>query len=400
MLTPMLAFSATAILIVVLRPMALALGLVDVPNARKSHQGQIPLIGGMAIFIGATLAMLVQYGWLAQAYTGSVQLTALFVAAFILVLIGIWDDFADLPASARLLTQLAAALVMIFGGGVVLDDVGALLPGGGVLTLGLLAVPFTVFACVGVINAMNMIDGLDGLSGSLTLISLLGLGIANALWGDVGNQYLIVIIAACVVAFLLFNLRTVWRSRAWIFLGDAGSMCLGLTLCWLAISMSQGDERVISPAAALWFLMLPIYDAVSMMLRRMLKGRSPFEADREHLHHIFLLAGFSVAESVTLMAGIAVVGVVIGLGGTYLRVPDSLLAGLFLFGGCLFFWVVRRAWRVMRFLRRSICRRSATADRRAATERRGADAAGYTGPERRSGVERRTPGGSRRNRRS
>jgi UDP-GlcNAc:undecaprenyl-phosphate GlcNAc-1-phosphate transferase len=398
LLSPLLAFSATTVLIVLLRPMALALGLVDVPNARKSHQGQIPLIGGMSIFVGVTVALTVQYVFVAQPTTGTVHLTALFGAAFILVFIGIWDDYSDLPPTARLLTQLAAALIMIYGGGVVLNDVGALLPGAGVLSLGLLAVPFTVFACIGVINAINMIDGLDGLSGSLTLISLLGLGVANSLWGDVGNQHVIVIVAACVMAFLLFNLRTLWRSRAWVFLGDAGSMFLGLTLCWLAISMSQGENRVISPAAALWFLMLPIYDAVSMMLRRILKGRSPFQADREHLHHIFLFAGFSVGESVTLMSGIAVVGVVIGLGGTYWQVPDWVLAGLFLVGGGLFFWVVRRAWRVMRFLRRSICRRSKTSDRRASTDRRDADEiAAYADSDRRSGVERRLPGGSCRN---
>jgi F0F1-type ATP synthase assembly protein I len=135
--------------------------------------------------------------------------------------------------------------------------------------------------------------------------------------------------------------------------------------------------------------MLPLYDAVSMMLRRVLKGRSPFEADREHLHHIFLLAGFSVGESVTLMSGIAVVGVVIGLTGVYLGVSDFYMAVAFLLGGCLYYWVVRRAWRVMRFLRRSICRRSED-ERRESTERREGEPE-YAGPERRSGVDRRRP---------
>jgi UDP-GlcNAc:undecaprenyl-phosphate GlcNAc-1-phosphate transferase len=188
---------------------------------------------------------------------------------------------------------------------------------------------------------------------------------------------------------LMFNLRTLWRPKAWVFLGDAGSMLLGITLSWIAIEMSQGAERVVSPAAALWFLMLPIYDAVAMMVRRLLKRRSPFEADREHLHHIFLLAGFSVGETVTLMTGIAIGGVVVGLGGTYLGVTDVYMALLFLFGGCIYYWIIMRAWRVMRFLRRSICRRTVDA-RGALPDRRIFDDPDYAGLERRSGTERRT----------
>ncbi len=384
---PLLAFAVTSILIVVLRPVAISIGLVDVPTTRKSHKGNIPLIGGMAIFAGAVLAFAFHISFIGQIDT--LQLPSLAAAASLLIAVGVWDDFVDLPARARFIAQISAALVMIYGGGVVLSDLGNLSPTGSVLYLGLLSVPFTVFACVGVINAMNMCDGLDGLSGSLALISLLGLGIANSLWGSMGNQQLIVILAACIISFLLFNLRTLWLSRAWVFLGDAGSMLLGLCLCWLAVDLSQGPDRVISPAAALWFLMLPIYDSVSMMVRRILKGQSPFAADREHLHHIFLLAGFSVGESVTLMSGIAVVGVVIGLSGAFLGVHDLLLASMFVGGGCLYFWTVRRAWRVMRFLRRSICRRRSSTDRRSGTDRRQQADPAYAGPERRSGIERR-----------
>jgi UDP-GlcNAc:undecaprenyl-phosphate GlcNAc-1-phosphate transferase len=159
-------------------------------------------------------------------------------------------------------------------------------------------------------------------------------------------------------------------------------------LSWIAIAMSQGDERIVTPSAALWFLMLPIYDAVSMMVRRVLKRRSPFAADREHLHHIFLLAGFSVGETVTLMTGIAIAGVVIGLGGTYLGITDVYMALLFVLGGCLYYWVIRRAWLVMRFLRRSICRRNAE-DRSPLADRRIFDDPNYPGPERRSGDDRR-----------
>lgn len=393
-LGPLLAFSATAALIVLLRPLAISVGLVDVPNSRKSHSGNIPLIGGMAIFIAALFSLGVEGFFQSDGVPTASSHGSFFIAAAIVLVIGAWDDYRELPPVTRLIAQIAAALVMIYVGGVRLTDLGAIHLDGALFLLGSLSVPFTVFATLGVINAMNMCDGLDGLSGSLALIGLLGFGIANALWGAAESQHLIVVFSSCVISFLMFNLRTLWRPKAWVFLGDAGSMLLGITLSWIAVAMSQGPDRVISPSAALWFLMLPIYDAVSMMVRRMLKRRSPFEADREHLHHIFLLAGFSVGETVTLMTGIAIGGVVVGLGATYLGVSDFWLAALFAAGGVLYYWVVRRAWRVMRFLRRSICRRSEV-ERRAEADRRQFDDPDYPGPERRSGADRRVSPGRR-----
>jgi len=385
----LLAFITTAILIVFLRPLAIWVGLVDVPSARKSHSGNIPLIGGIAIFVGSLTALLIQHKLDSNALIFAAPVPAFYGSALLLLVIGAWDDFKELPAVTRLLAQIIASLIMIYVGGVVLVDLGNLNFDGTVLALGVFAVPFTVFASLGIINAMNMCDGLDGLSGSLALIGLLGFGIANSLWGATETQQIIIVFSACVISFLMFNLRTLWRPKAWVFLGDAGSMLLGITLTWIAIAITQGEERVVSPAAALWFLMLPIYDAVSMMVRRLLKRRSPFEAVREHLHHIFLLAGFSVGETVTLMTGLAIGGVVIGLGGTYLGVTDVYMALLFLLGGASYYWVIMRAWRVMRFLRRSICRRTVDA-RTSHSDRRIFDDPDYAGPERRSGRERRS----------
>jgi UDP-GlcNAc:undecaprenyl-phosphate GlcNAc-1-phosphate transferase len=389
LLTPLLAFISTAFMVVLLRPIAMSVGLVDIPSGRKSHSGNIPLVGGISIFIGAILALAVQYGFGADELPYS-SFPEFFGAALILLVVGAWDDYRELPAMTRIVAQIIASLIMIYAGGVVLVDLGRLDLHGSTLILGALSVPFTIFATLGVINAMNMCDGLDGLSGSLALIGLLGFGVANALWGTPEYQHLLVVFSACVIGFLMFNLRTLWRPKAWVFLGDAGSMLLGITLSWVAIALTQGEQRVISPAAALWFLMVPIYDAVSMMVRRLLRGRSPFEADREHLHHIFLLAGFSVGETVTLMTGFAIGGVAIGLAGNYLVVPDIYLAALFLAGGVFYYSVIRRAWRVMRFLRRSICRR---ADLEVlSTDRRQQDSDSFSGPERRSGAERRQSG--------
>jgi hypothetical protein len=162
-------------------------------------------------------------------------------------------------------------------------------------------------------------------------------------------------------------------------------MFLGLALAWFAIRLSQGEGAAISPAAALWFLTLPIYDAVCMASRRILRRRPPFSADKEHLHHVFLLAGFTVTETVLIMAGLATMGVIVGLAGTYFGVSDLLLASAFLLLGLMYFWVILRAWTFMRFLRRSICRRRVIGDRRTSAERRRSARPdyGYQGPERR-----------------
>jgi UDP-N-acetylmuramyl pentapeptide phosphotransferase/UDP-N-acetylglucosamine-1-phosphate transferase len=129
--------------------------------------------------------------------------------------------------------------------------------------------------------------------------------------------------------------------------------------------------------------MLPIFDTVTMMLRRILRGRSPFSPDREHLHHVFLLAGYTVNETVGLMAAIAGVGVLIGLASVHWQLPELLVAGAFLLAGLGYFWMIMHAWRVMRFLHRSICRRRITSDRRRSQDPT------YAGPERRSGADRR-----------
>ncbi|MEO7386308.1 MAG: MraY family glycosyltransferase [Gammaproteobacteria bacterium] len=381
-LAPLVAFIATIVLIVLLRPLAVRVGLVDVPNERKSHRAPTPLVGGLAIFVGLGLGFFL-------CKDGPIPLSprdvySFFGAGLLLVSVGVVDDFIDLSPTVRFLAQVVAALMMIFGAGVVLNDLGAMAPDGGLLHLGLLAVPFTVFATLGVINALNMSDGLDGLSGSLTLTSLSGLILAAYTWGLPADTALLPILGTGIVAFLLFNLRLLRRQRASIFMGDAGSMFLGFALTWYAIALSQGETRALPPAATLWFLMIPIFDAVSMMLRRLLKGRSPFAADREHLHHIFLLAGYSVNETVMVMTGVASCGVFVGLLCVHFQIPDGLVAAAFLLTGIGYFWMISHAWRVMRFLRTSICRR-AVGDRRQAAD------ASFAGAERRSGRDRRAP---------
>lgn len=380
-LAPLLALIGTALLILLLRPIASATGLVDVPNERKSHLSPTPLVGGLAIFVGLAFAVLL----VGVDYTAlsSRQILSFFGGGLLLVVVGVIDDYLDLSPAIRFVAQILASLLMIFGAGVVLSDLGGMTVSGELLTLGILAVPFTVFATLGVVNALNMCDGLDGLSGTLALVSLSGLMAAVWLWGGAADTALLPVLGAAILGFLLFNLRLPGRDRAAIFMGDAGSMFLGFALTWFAVQLSQGDARVIKPSAALWFLMLPIMDTVAMMLRRLMKGRSPFAPDREHLHHVFLLAGYSVNETVIIMGSVAAVGVLVGLASIHFEVPELIVSGGFLLIGLGYLWLISHAWRVMRFLHRSICRRRVPADRRGST------LATYSGPERRSGGDRR-----------
>ena len=151
-----------------LRPMAMRMGLVDEPSRRKSHEGSVPLIGGVAMFCGFALAAL-------TLDMGLMAYRSFFAAAAILVVVGILDDMHELSSRARFGAQILAAALMAYWGGVVLGDLGGLAGGGEPFLLSGWEIVFTVFCTVGVINALNMSDGVDGLAGGLSLVALLGL---------------------------------------------------------------------------------------------------------------------------------------------------------------------------------------------------------------------------------
>lgn len=383
-----IAFVVNTALILVLRPVARSFGLVDVPNERKIHEGAIPLVGGLAIF----LAVLVAHGvalFYSDAPTSWGEYASFYAAGALLILAGIVDDIRELSPTFRISIEVIASLFVIYGAGAVVENLGTLAGHGSIVSLGIFAVPFTICAIVSLINAVNLSDGLDGLAGSLVLVSVLGFITAAAMFGGSEDVLFLVILATSIVAFLLFNVTVPGKRKASIFLGDSGSMFLGFSVAWMAIRFTQGEDAVLRPAAVLWLLMLPIFDTVCVMSRRIIRRRPPFSADKEHLHHIFLLAGFTVTETVMTMAGMAVVGVIVGILGTRYGVSDMVFAGLFLVLGLVYFWTILRAWTVMRFLRRSICRRRDIADRRTNAHRRRSGPTDYKGRDRRSLADRR-----------
>jgi UDP-GlcNAc:undecaprenyl-phosphate GlcNAc-1-phosphate transferase len=273
----------------------------------------------------------------------------LFAGILILVIAGVLDDLRELTAQARFGVQILAALIMALGAGVCLHNLGCLAVPGHLVSLGILAVPVTVFATVGVINAVNMSDGIDGLAASLVLIVVCALSLIAAADGRLDKLGILIPLAGVLLAFLMFNLRL--HGSALVFMGDSGSMFLGFVLTWFLVQLSQGEDRLLAPVTALWLFALPLIDTIAMMLRRVILGRSPFLADREHFHHILMSASFTAKQTLALMIILGSTAAGIGLAGHYAGVAEHWMFLGFIALFALHFWVIMRAWRVKRFLR-------------------------------------------------
>lgn len=328
------AFACVAVLIIMLAPLARRVGLVDRPGGRKRHAHPTPVIGGLAIALGTMIPAL---------FLSSVgmPIIGLGVAATILLVVGVVDDIYDIRWYWRILAQVAAAFCIIFIGGVKVQYIGPAF-GLGQAALGELAIPFTVLATVGLINALNMADGVDGLAGSMvfcTLVMLVGAAV-YAGNGELTNG--LVVMAGAVAGFLAFNLRFPGRKRAEVFLGNSGSAYLGLVIAWAVFRLTQNPGHPVSPVLAPFLIAPPVIDCLVLMARRLLQGRSPFWADRTHMHHIMMEGGFSVTGVVMTLSAISLtLGLTAGLALIAdVRQPLMVLAYLGL-TGAYFAWSAR-----------------------------------------------------------
>jgi len=310
-LSTALAFVVTVVLTLTLRPLALRLRITDKPGGRKQHIGEIPLVGGIAMFIGILVA--------AMAAVQPTGQWTLLVPAALLVIVGVIDDRYNVGVSARLAAQICAALIMMIGGGLYLRDVGD--PFGiGRLGLGIFAIPASVFVTLTVINAFNFIDGIDGLAASMAVIGLAAAGLATGLRAPAVS----VAAMACgaTLGFLLFNFPA-FRNRRWrTFMGDAGSTLLGFLVVWFALSISQGADRSLSPVAALWFALMPLSDFFSCFIRRVARGKMPLHPGREHFHYMLMRAGLSGRQVLAVLVAFSVFYSAVGLIGVSHRLPD------------------------------------------------------------------------------
>lgn len=268
-------------------------GLVDRPNERKQHRGNIPLIGGISVFIGLLSGACV-------AGQTDVFTCSLLGTAALLVLTGAMDDRFELSVRVRLVVQASAVLTVMLFTGVYIHTLGHLF--GVQLELGVLGIPITVVAVIGLLNAFNMMDGIDGLAGMLALVAV---GAIASLHGfsQVSGLGVLLLLSAALLPYLAVNLGLVGRK---VFLGDAGSVVLGYLLAWTLIRLSQQPDPRLSTVDVLWCVALPVLDTLAVMLRRMSERRSPFQADRGHIHHLLLDAGLGPRASLAVLVALAV----------------------------------------------------------------------------------------------
>jgi len=323
----LLGFGLTFVLIRLLAPKAERYGLIDHPTGgRKHHTDKTPTVGGLAIMAGLALSSLLA-GFGAQLHP------AFWACFFMVALTGAFDDRFDLGPYIKFAAQIAAALLMIYWGGLILHSLGDLVSTEP-LMLGKFAVPLTVFAVIGVINAVNLCDGADGLAGGLVFIAVFWIALMGAASSSASTLALSLALLGCIAAFLAFNLRSPWRRRAAIFLGDAGSLSLGFVLAWLTIDATREGAQLFAPVTAIWLVAIPISDTIVCMSRRLLKGQSPFRADRTHVHHILIDLGMPVGRAVALILLIAFVLAAAGAAGWALRAPEHVMfyAAIAVFG--------------------------------------------------------------------
>lgn len=335
-----IAFLLTVGLIRLLMPMAAQLGMVDEPCIRKRHKGEIPLIGGLAIYAALVPIGLVAPFWRAE---HGLWLIALCLP---LLLIGLADDRWEVSARKRFLLEICCGLFAASYCGVRLQDIGHLLPNVGG-TLMLLSIPLTVVGMVGVINSVNMTDGVDGLAGGLATLTFGALAaLSYPTHPEVGLQ--LVTFVAMLIGFLVFNSRFFGRKRAAIFLGDGGSIFIGFALAWYLIMLSQGETPVIKPVDALWLVAVPLLDTMTIMTRRIQHGRSPFSADREHLHHILLLAGFGANRTVLIILSVQLCCILVALTSIHFGAAEWVIFFMFVAAFAVYYAAMSHAWKIMK----------------------------------------------------
>ena len=333
------------IMIRLITPFAVSINLVDNPTHRKKHAGKIPLVGGISIFIAVIIGLL-------TTQIDINQQKNLLLAMIIVVVVGVIDDHQDLSSKSRTLFHIVAASIVVVLDSVVLGSLGWIF-GINELKLHSWAIFFTVFSVIGVMNAINMADGIDGLSGVLSLITLLFIAYFSYIGGHIGYLTISLLICCALVPFLLFNLGVFGRSRK-IFMGDAGATLLGLVIAILLIALSQGNDATLQPVTALWLLAIPLIDTFTIMLRRIINGRSPFKADREHLHHFFTRAGISDRRVLVI---ISTLSLVIAFSGVWMQesnVKEWKMFALFLLILFLYLFGTMHAWKAMKFIKRKL----------------------------------------------
>ncbi len=286
----LIVFIFVALIIPFIKRIAFHIGAIDMPGGRHIHKTPIPKLGGVGIFLGFLLGYMLFCNQ-------TPQMISILIGGIIMLLTGIFDDIKRLPAKVQFVGQIAAALVVVCYGGIIMYDVSAY---GIYINFGSLAKPLTVIFIVAIINCMNFIDGLDGLASGIATIFFItisiiiySMGIYNGL-----DASLTLIMTGATLGFLLHNFHP-----AKIFLGNSGSMFLGYMIAVISL-LGFKNITITSFVVPVLILAIPILDTLFAILRRLIKKESPTKGDKQHLHHQLLQMTSSQVKSVLIIYAI------------------------------------------------------------------------------------------------
>jgi UDP-GlcNAc:undecaprenyl-phosphate GlcNAc-1-phosphate transferase len=315
---PLIAFIAVVVLIPLAIKIAPALKLIDVPDSRKQHEGDVPLIGGLIIF--PVFIVCAHFAGFSM-----VVYWPLYTAIALLLAVGAVDDKYQVHAWTKFFLQFVAAALVILLGEARLHQLGDLF-GFGLFGLDFMWLPFSFAAVVLLINAVNLMDGLDGLASGFCAVALSWVAVGLYMAGDTVGLTNILILIAAIAGFLVYNLRHPFRKKASLFLGDAGSLCLGLCLAWFSIHAGKHPVSApLAPMSVAWILAIPIFDTCAQFYRRKREGRHPFSPDRGHFHHHFVHAGMADGRAVAMILCLAVITGAVGVLGLKLGVHPAII---------------------------------------------------------------------------
>jgi UDP-N-acetylmuramyl pentapeptide phosphotransferase/UDP-N-acetylglucosamine-1-phosphate transferase len=319
---------ASALAVWRLIPLAHHLGMVDQPGEKRIHKAPIPRLGGPGIFLAFVLGVTLSFSFDVLRFTSEIERVLLLLAGCAIVtLVMVYDDAVGISPLPKLLLQIGAAALVVLprlrgvGHGIIIDQFNN--PFGGEITLPIVvAIAFTVFWIVGMMNAINWIDGLDGLAGTVTLVACIVLFIHTYFWPKGDPQFTIsllpLVLGAAVLGFLPFN----WYPSK-IIMGDSGAMFLGFALAIISII---GGAKI---ATALLALGLPILDVAWVITARIVSRNSPGKRDLGHLHHRLLDLGWTQPQVVLFVGGVSLL---FGLAGLLLPSRELKLVAIGLIG--------------------------------------------------------------------
>jgi UDP-GlcNAc:undecaprenyl-phosphate GlcNAc-1-phosphate transferase len=296
--TGIMAFLVAIIMTPLIRKIALRYGVCAHPNHRTIHQDIVPKLGGVVIFAAYLAGFILIMLFAGQQFETLVREGIIFlIGGSLILIVGIYDDIKEISYYQKLIMQTIAAIIVILFGYKISIIIN---PFGGIISLSIFSVPFTLLWIVGITNAINLIDGLDGLAAGISLGATCVI-VAISLWfGNIASAFPAAILAGALLAFLFFNF-----NPAKIFLGDSGSLFIGFMLACFSINGTFRNSSAVALLIPIIVLGIPITDTMLAFIRRLRKGVHPFVADREHVHHRLLNLGLSHRQVVLLMNSVS-----------------------------------------------------------------------------------------------